>query len=488
MHKVVAIVVLFFVSAGYAGADCYVVKTNDAGALEEFTAGRGLDASPLITWPDASARVLEMFGGYRVLEGEIDGLADEIARLPGVCWVEYEPVQRIDDLQSGGSYSYPDTAFDEPYWPDDPMFAEQWDKVIARLNWAWQLTKGEGVVIAILDTGVDTDHEDLVDNLVAGYDFVHDTTVAEDDYGHGTHVAGIAAARIDNAKGIAGAAGSASIMPVKVANSNGKYNNPILAQGIIFAAEQNADIINVSLGGTTSTVLADAINYAWDSGMFICAAAGNNHEDTSEFPAAYPHVMSVGATTAGDSRCSYSNYGETVAVFAPGGTSFEEVLSTTYDGNYGYNIGTSMACPQVAGLAALIIAMHPEYSAQNVWDKIVQTADPIPVSLDLRINAMAALDIIGVQEKKESHEEGQVPDVIGSALIQQGDVSFFYQGPASEYTLNIFDAAGRKVFEKRGHAQTAGSITSDISSGRGVYFWEFETRAQTTRGKLILIR
>ncbi len=487
MHKVVAVVVLIFVSAGYAGADCYVVKTQNTALLEEFAAGYGLDASPLITWPDASARVIEMFGGYRVLEGDVERLVDEIAGLPGVCWVEYEPVQRIDDLQSGGSYSYPDTAFDEPYWPDDPMFAEQWDKVIARLNWAWQLTKGEGIVIAILDTGVDTDHEDLVDNLVPGYNFIDTTEVAEDDHWHGTHVAGIAAARIDNATGIAGAAGGASIMPVKVAFSHGGYNNPILAQGIIFAADQDADIISMSLGGVHSSVLEDAINYAWDSGVLICAAAGNVHEDTSEFPAAYPHVMSVGATTAGDSRCSYSNYGETVAIFAPGGTSFEEVLSTTYDGNYGYGMGTSMACPQVAGLAALIMSVHPEYSAQDVWDKIVQTADPIPVSLDLRINAMAALDIIGVQEKEEG-QEGQVPDVITSVSIQQGEVSFSYRGPASGYTLNIFDAAGRKVLAASDRVEDGARITCNLRSGQGVYFWEIETDAGSESGKFVYLK
>jgi len=486
MHKVVAvIVILTSVIVGYAEVDCYVVKTNDAAPLSEFAAGYGLDVSPLIIWPDPSPKIMEMFGGYRVLEGDVERLADEIADLPGVCWVEYEPVQRIDDLQSEGSYSYPDTAFDEPYWPDDPMFAEQWDKVISRLNWAWQLTKGEGVVIAILDTGVDTDHEDLVDNLVPGYNLVDSTEVAEDEYGHGTHVAGIAAARIDNATGIAGAAGGASIMPVKVLRYR-TYNNPTLAAGIIFAASHDADIISMSLGGVHSSVLEDAINYAWDSGVLICAAAGNDREDTSEFPAAYPQVMSVGATTAGDSRCSYSNYGETVAIFAPGGTGFEGVLSTTYDGDYEYEMGTSMACPQVAGLAALILAMHPEYSAQDVWDKIVETADPIPVSLDLRINAMAALDIIAVQE--EEGEEGQMPDVITAALIQQGEVSFSYRGPASDYTLNIFDAAGRKVFEKRGQSQTAGRITCNLRSGQGVYFWEIKTSTQTARGKLILIR
>jgi thermitase len=462
-----------------------IVKTQNPEALQDFAGDHGIELASFITYSTPSSEVIERFGCYWVAsiqyerERETRNLIDDLRALPGVELVEPNLTQHIEFSESG-SYANPQDTFYHPYTPNDPRFPEQWDKIITQTDWAWNLTTGEGVVIAILDTGADTDHEDLEANLVPGYNFVSDTTDIEDDYGHGTHVSGIAAARIDNGKGIAGMAGSASIMPVKVADEGGDYTNADLAQGIIYAADEGAHILNMSLGGVNSQLLEDAVNYAWDAGVFLCAAAGNKGEERSDYPAAYERVASVGATTSGDSRWQYSNYGESVDIFAPGG-GYVGILATERGGYYGWRQGTSMACPQVAGLAALIYSLHPEYTNQDVWDKIIATADSIPFSYDLRINSRAALDIVDVVEAK-----GTFMVVVPG--IQKGRISFAYKVSGSaNYTLRLFDVTGREVYATRGSITPQGKIEWDPVISQGVYFWMMETDAGSGSGKFIYL-
>ena len=476
-------------SALYGEESCneFIIKTQDARALQDFARDRDLELRPLITYPNPSAKVLERFGGYWLASLPIDKqpetLLQKLELLPGVECVEPNLLYHIEFAESrfDATPIHSDT-FHHPYTPNDPMFPQQWDKVITETDWAWNLTTGSpDVIIAILDTGADTDHEDLQANLVPGYNFVSDNTDIEDDYGHGTHVSGIAAAKIDNAKGIAGMAGNASIMPVKVADSGGNYTNSDLAQGIIYAAEEGADVVNMSLGGTHSQVLEDAVNYAWGQGLFLCAAAGNKREERSDYPAAYERVASVGATTSGDSRWQYSNYGESVAIFAPGG-GYECILSTEKGGYYGWREGTSMACPQVAGLAALIASVHPSYTNQDAWDKMIASADTIPVTHELRINSRVALDVAGANEEPE---EGLA---VSSSEIQKGRISFTCRTREStDYDLRIFDATGREVYVKRGRIAPHGRIESNPVIPQGVYFWELRTAVGTGSGRFVYL-
>jgi len=450
--------------------DGFVVKTQDPRALQNFARDRDLELRPLITYPNPSAKALERFGCCWVASAQdserTENLLHRLEGLPGVECVEPNLLQHIEFAESlSDATPIPSDTFHHPYTPNDPLFSDQWDKVITQTDWAWNLTTAEGVVIAILDTGADTDHEDLQSNLVPGYNFVDDTSDIEDDYGHGTHVSGIAAAKIDNSKGIAGMAGNASIMPLKVADSGGDYTNSDLAQGIIYAADNGADVVNMSLGGTHSQVLEDAVNYAWGQGLFLCAAAGNKREEKSDYPAAYERVASVGATTSGDSRWQYSNYGE-----------------SEKGGYYGWRDGTSMACPQVAGLAALIRGVHPEYTNQDVWDKMIASADTIPVTRDLRINSRVALDVVEVAEDRVNGLK------IRCAEIQKSRISFTCRTREStDYDLRIFDVTGREVYVKRGRIAPQGRIESNPVIPQGVYFWELRTAVGAESGKFIYL-
>ena len=197
-----------------------------------------------------------------------------------------------------------------------------------------------------------------------------------DDYGHGTHVAGIAAARINNGIGVAGMAGGAKIMSVKVffppPNVIGTYED--LIRAIIYATDNGADVINMSLGASSYSRGEEmAVDYAWDHGAVVVAAAGNTGRETYHYPAAHPNAIAVAATTASDSRAGFSTYGDFVDVAAPGSS----VFSTLMGGGYGGMSGTSMATPHVAGLAALLFSLNPQLTNAQVRELIETNADDL---------------------------------------------------------------------------------------------------------------
>lgn len=254
-------------------------------------------------------------------------------------------------------------------------------------NTAWHCFLGSGVIVAIVDTGVDLDHPDLQSNLVAGKTFVSGTTSPNDDDGHGTHVAGIVAA-IGNNGGVIGVAPQASIMPVKVLDSTGSGTNFDVADGIIWAVDHGAKVINLSLGSSSnSSTLTSAINYAYNNGAFIAAAAGNCGDgsylangcftqDEVQYPAALANVMAVASVNQFDSQSSFSNEGSYVEIAAPG----SGIYSSYYGGGYDTISGTSQATPHVAGLAALIWSQSPGLSNGQVRARIQTTAKDLGTS------------------------------------------------------------------------------------------------------------
>jgi len=260
--------------------------------------------------------------------------------------------------------------------PNDPYWSSQWSMTKIEAPAAWDITTGSSsVAIAIVDTGVDLFHPDLSGKLVSGYDFVNDDDTPQDDHGHGTHVAGIATAKTDNGTGVAGLSWGAKIMPVKAMDDSGGGKYEDIANGIIFAANHGADIINLSLGGSAySSVLEEAVEYAHNLGCVIVAATGNNSSSVS-YPAGYPEVIAVAATDSNDQRASFSNYGPEVDVAAPG----VSIRSTYWWGGstYEWLNGTSQASPHVAGLAALIWSVNPGLSNTQVESIIKQTADDL---------------------------------------------------------------------------------------------------------------
>jgi thermitase len=260
--------------------------------------------------------------------------------------------------------------------PNDPYWSSQWGMTRIEAPAAWDITTGSSsVTIAIVDTGVDLFHPDLSGKLVSGYDFVNDDDNPQDDHGHGTHVAGIATARTNNGAGVAGLSWGAEIMPVKAMDDYGRGKNADIANGIIYAANNGADIINLSLSGPDpSSVLEEAVEYAHDLGGVVVAATGNDNATVS-YPARYPEVIAVAATDSNDQRASFSNYGPEVDVAAPG----VSIRSTYWWGGstYEWQSGTSQASPHVAGLAALIWSVNPGLSNTQVESIIKQTADDL---------------------------------------------------------------------------------------------------------------
>ena len=249
--------------------------------------------------------------------------------------------------------------------PNDPDYPKQWNLRSINVEGAWDNTKGNGVTVAVIDTGISqvTDLKDT--KFVKGYDFVSDRVDAADDNGHGTHVAGTIAQSTNNQYGVAGIAYEASLMPLKVLNAEGGGTITDIAEAIRYAADHGADVINVSLGGSgDSSVLREAIDYAYRKGVVVVAAAGNSNGSSAAYPSRYPHVIAVAALDATGARAPYSNFGAGVDISAPGGLTQNGnpaggILQNTIDPETGASVftslqGTSMAAPHVAGVAALV--------------------------------------------------------------------------------------------------------------------------------------
>lgn len=260
------------------------------------------------------------------------------------------------------------------YVPDDPKWDEQWGPERIKCPDSWEIETGKkSIKIAIVDTGIDYTHEDLTNYVSGGYDFVNDDSDPMDDNNHGTHCGGIAAATIDNQKGIAGVA-QVSIMAEKVLDGWGSGSFSDVADGIVHAVDAGVDIISMSLGSSTpSSAIEAACDYAWNNGVILVGASGNDYSSSVSYPAAYDSVIAVGALDRTNERTSWSNYGEDLELMAPG----DIIISTIPNDDYEFYSGTSMACPHVAGVAALALSRHPDYTNQQIRDLLVNTADDL---------------------------------------------------------------------------------------------------------------
>jgi subtilisin family serine protease len=298
----------------------------------------------------------------------------------GTTVVAVPPAQRaaaLDLLAASSAVDYAEAdvvlqALDTD--PNDPHWGAQWGPKRVAAPTAWDGSRGSGsAVIAVLDTGVDFGHEDLRGATLPGFDFVNNDTDPADDQGHGTAAAGVAAARTNNTLGVAGMCWSCPIMPVKVLDANGSGSTSTVAQGIVWATDNGARVISMSLGGPGATqTLADAVAYAASKGVVLVAAAGNSSSSTPFYPAAYPSVIAVGGTDSADRLYGWSNYGSWVHVAAPGCN-----VAPLRSGGYGTFCGTSSATPIVAGLAGLVLAARPDVSNLTVSQTIMGTATPI---------------------------------------------------------------------------------------------------------------
>ena len=342
----------------------------------------------------------------------------------------------IDDLSKCKDVEYAEPSYIHKmfYLPNDPNFNGQWglSESITQAASAFDLCRGDSrVIIAIVDSGMDMDHPDLVDNVWQnmgedangdsildlwdwnyfdddnnghiddfwGWDFIDNDNDPSDDIsyslngGHGTHCAGIASAQTDNGTGIASLGFDCSLMTCKTGEALVVYSG---MAGVGYAMQNGADVISLSWGGTNySGAEQQTFNSAYENGILVVAAAGNENTSSYHYPSAYNNVMAVAATTSSDTKAGFSNFGNWITISAPG----SQIFSTMLNGTYVTWDETSMACPFAAGLAGLIKSADMNLVAEDIWDIITSSADNInaqnPGYIGLlgagRINAYRAL-------------------------------------------------------------------------------------------------
>jgi subtilisin family serine protease len=391
------------------------------------------------------------YQGKMVKSGEQDRVADVRSSSSCVGRSQCNDYSwgRNDLMSDNGSSSSPSV--------DDPYFTYQWGLHNTRQSGgkedadidapeAWGVTTAvTDVMVAVIDTGVDYYHEELDDGRVRtdiDKDYVNDDDDAMDDHSHGTHVAGIIAAETNNGVGIAGVMWQAQILPLKVLNSRGSGSSDDVASAIRYAADQGADVINLSLGSRScSDTIADAVNYAYDRGVVIVAASGNNGSSIG-YPAKHGPVISVGATDHNDHRGYFSNFGDELDVVAPG----VSVLSTVPNNGYDAFSGTSMASPYVAGVVGLLLSQRADLSNGQVREILRQSADDLgqggfdPHYGYGRVNAYQALQTVTPEEPEAPEEAGCPSTGPCCASIALEDV------PAGQSTLGNLRALRDEVF------------------------------------------
>ncbi len=368
----------------------------DGGPLDGLIQTWGVTGiRPLLVEPPRDAALASRYGLDRIHVFEVpDGtdvraMAAAFNAAPGVALAEVDGLGGIAETI-----------------PNDPSFNLQWPLrntgqtggfagADIAASFAWDLSVGAGeVTIAILDTGIQADHPDLLGKVIPGYNFYDMNQDTSDPHGHGTHVAGIAGAIGDNGVGIAGVDWNARLLAVTVVDDNGFGSEAPVAAAVVWATDQGANVINMSLQyGEGSVALQNAVAYAYDSGVLPIAAAGNAGISSVSYPARFPKCMAVGATTHHDVRWTSSNYGVDLDVVAPG----VDVYSLHRNSAYRTRSGTSMATPHVSGLASLIVSLDGCMTAAEIESVLRDTAlDLGPPGFDVqygfgRIEAPAAL-------------------------------------------------------------------------------------------------
>ncbi|MFP3982469.1 MAG: S8 family serine peptidase [Desulfurivibrionaceae bacterium] len=261
------------------------------------------------------------------------------------------------------------------YVPDDEKYDSQWHLPKIESPSGWDLNQGaSGETIAIIDSGIDPDHPDLAAKLIPGKNFLDESSDTHDVLGHGTAVTGSATAIGDNLEGVAGVAWDNAIMPLVVLSSDNWAYYSDIASAITYAVDNGARVMNISIAGSSSSyTLQNAVDYAWDKGAVIIAAAANESTDTPYYPAACDHVVAVSATDSSDNLASFSNYGSWVDLCAPG----TSIVTTNNGGGYGTWNGTSFSSPITAGVVALMFSENAGLTNSELVNLLTGAVDDL---------------------------------------------------------------------------------------------------------------
>ena len=361
-------ITVMMASAGLTASNSHAAPPSN-GSMDVWAKGRILvEPRPGLS-PDDFDKLLKPYGGKRRKLGQsnlhVIELAGNASEKEVVDKLAHHPHLKFAEL---------DRRVQSSFVPNDPYLGSEWHLAKIGSAAAWDVTQGSGVTIAILDSGVDTTHADLAPNLTPGYNFYNNNSDVSDVCGHGTAVAGTAAAASNNGGGVAGVAGQAKIMPVRIAYFDTGYNScyayySTIASGLTYAADHGARVANVSYGGVAgSSSVQSAAQYMKSKGGLVFVAAGNNGIDENIVPTAT--MVPVSATDSNDARTSWSSYGSFVAMSAPG----SGIWTTSMGGTYGSWNGTSFSSPLVAGVAALMMAASPSLDGSQIESLLYSTA------------------------------------------------------------------------------------------------------------------
>lgn len=393
------------------------------------------------------ARVLPAGGLDRIYvlssNGALTQLPDLVARLSADPEVEYAELDHSYSVE----INEPNDPYLSSYSSWGQSYADLWGIDYIGAPAAWATSTGSGITVAVIDTGIDLKHPDIVANLWTnpgetptsttdldgdgyagdyyGWDFAYSNNDPTDHIGHGTHVAGTIAATANNGIGVAGVAYAARVMAVKGLDDDGYGLDTTLAPALVYAANRGADVFNLSWGGYgTSQVISDAVDYAYGLGVVVVAAAGNSSIDATGFtPANLPHVITVAAIDSTGTRANFSDFGPKIDVAAPGvdilslqasGTTLGAVVSP----GYMRLSGTSMATPHVAGLAALLLAAHPEYTNEEVRQALrVSASSAAAFNSDTGYGVVQSVQALAVSLPLEAHIASPLNGFASSATI-----------------------------------------------------------------------
>ncbi len=386
---------LILVGAAVA-ASCAFAETPEQVAARTLIVGadKGVSAGPHLMIPQG-AQIIKTIPriGAQVIRFPSKAMADSMVavykRTNGVRYVEHDGVQRA----LGG-------------FPNDPYYYRQWSHNRTNTNFGWGMSTGSpDITVAVIDTGIDLNHPEFAGRIVNPVALVAPTV--RDGNGHGTHCSGIASAAGNNGIGVAGVSWLSKIMPIKALYDEGYGFDSDLTEAMVIATDAGANVVSYSVGGYNTTVpqeYLDAIDYMHSHNVVFCAASGNDgvNLDTlpvlyglEEVPCSYAPTFSVASSNSMNRMSGFSNYGQTVDITAPG-----EKIMSTFPNGYGYDTGTSMACPYIAGVSALIFSLGgTSMPYQDVEDLITSTSFPYPSGASHGlVNTMMAMRALPIDD------------------------------------------------------------------------------------------